>query len=255
MVNRKKERPVAKTPNKREKAADGPGLAPDPEAKNPDALTIERRPGESKAQTMAEISMSPIVRNAALGRTFADSFFGDFKDGKRSDLDACVATTRSNCLQVREGDLSSVTDMLTAQMGALDALFTSMVARAGKNMGKHPDAVDRYMGLALKAQTGCRTTAETLARIKRGGKQTVKVVHVHEGGQAVVADTVNNQTNHGVGVSGGVNAGNTKQSHEQAANAVIAALPGPDTARDGMPLPSFEGEEAVPIARGSGRGS
>ncbi len=102
------------------------------------------------------------------------------------------------------------------------------------------------MNLAFKAQAGCRTTAETLARIKRDGKQTVKVVHVHEGGQAVVADTFN----HG---QGGVSGEKTEQAHEQSSPS--AALPGPDPERDGVPLPSPKRKEAVPVTRGEVSGS
>lgn len=172
--------------------------------KSPDSLTLVEREGKSRAEIHAEASLSPVIRNAILSKTYGDEFFGCNKDGERSDIDASVAFVTEKCAEVRAGNLDHVTDMLVAQMATLDTLFTTMCSRAGSNMGKYPEAVDRYFNWAMKAQAGCRTTAETLARIKRGGKQTVKVVHVHEGGQAVVADTVNQQTNHsGRGVDGG----------------------------------------------------
>ncbi|OYU35259.1 MAG: hypothetical protein CFE35_09710 [Novosphingobium sp. PASSN1] len=43
----------------------------------------------------------------------------------------------------------------------------------------------RYMRLALKAQAACRSTLEALARLHQPREQTVKHVHVSEGGQAV----------------------------------------------------------------------
>lgn len=194
---------------------------------------------------MAETSASTIVRNAAVARAFADDVFGDMTDGDTSDLDHCVKMVGDQCAAVRNGNLDHATDMLAAQMVTLDTLFTDYVKRAGTNAGTYPQAFERYMNLALKAQARCQATAESLAKIKRGGKQTVKVVHVHEGGQAVVADTVNN----GMGGKTGADVGNSEQCHEQAADALVAALPGPDETRDGVPLPSLERKEKVPLTR------
>jgi len=41
-----------------------------------------------------------------------------------------------------------------------------MSRRAALNMGEHMGAMETYMRLALKAQSQCRTTLETLAEIK-----------------------------------------------------------------------------------------
>ena len=52
------------------------------------------------------------------------------------------------------------------QAHTLDALFNESARRAGNNLGHYPDTVDKYMRLALMAQSQCRTTIETLAEIK-----------------------------------------------------------------------------------------
>src|SRR3546814_5532823 len=87
-----------------------------------------------------------------------------------------------------KGDLSLASRIFTSQAISLDALFTDMARRSGNNMGHYPDAADRYMRLALKAQAACRSTLEALARLHQPREQTVKHVHVNEGGQAVVAE-------------------------------------------------------------------
>lgn len=135
--------------------------------------------------------------------------------------------------------------MLTAQALTLDAMFTEYGRRAMANLGDYPDAVERYTNLASKAQAQCRTTIETLARVKRGGKQTVKVVHVHEGAQAVVTDTFNHG---GAGSGGGGEFKTDVPPHGQGTRR--AALPGPNEAGYGMPLPCDARKEAVPASRG-----
>lgn len=61
-------------------------------------------------------------------------------------------------------------------------------------MGQYPDAAERYMRLALKAQAACRSTLDALARLHQPREQTVKHVHVSDGGQAAVADHFHQNT-------------------------------------------------------------
>src|SRR3546814_1735162 len=72
-----------------------------------------------------------------------------------------------------KGDLSLASRIFTSQAISLDALFTDMARRSGNNMGHYPDAADRYMRLALKAQAACRSTLEALARLHQPREQTV----------------------------------------------------------------------------------
>jgi hypothetical protein len=56
--------------------------------------------------------------------------------------------------------------MLTSQAIALDSIFNRLAIQAHASIGKHPKVVDVYLRLALKAQSQCRATAETLANLK-----------------------------------------------------------------------------------------
>jgi hypothetical protein len=57
--------------------------------------------------------------------------------------------------------------MLTSHAHTLDAIFHELIARArGEARAGHLQAAETYMRLALKSQSQCRTTVETLAEIK-----------------------------------------------------------------------------------------
>jgi hypothetical protein len=57
--------------------------------------------------------------------------------------------------------------MLVAQAHTLDALFHSFTYRSMRNSAEgYLPAAETYMRLALKAQSQCRATVETLAEIK-----------------------------------------------------------------------------------------
>ena len=65
-----------------------------------------------------------------------------------------------------DGDLNRVDAMLVTQAYTLDAIFNELAQRAAANMGEYMNATDLYLRLALKAQSQCRATLETLAEIK-----------------------------------------------------------------------------------------
>lgn len=199
------------------------------------SLEIPAEPGKSRVQQITELTLSTVGRNALNAKGFAGRGFSD-----AADYELTVGIMSKVCGNVRKGNLNDLTDMLAAQAFTLDTMFSEYSRMAMCNLGQYPEAVDRYTHLAAKAQANCRATVETLARVKRDGKQTVKVIHVHEGGQAVVADTINQ--------GGGQSARNDGQAQAKMGDASLAALPGPDSSRDGVRL-AFDAERAVPDAR------
>ena len=101
----------------------------------------------------------------------------------------------------------------------LDTMFTEMTRRMAPNMGEHLAATEIYARIALKAQAQSRATLEALAKLHQLCNQTVRHVHVNEGGQAVIADQVHHH-------AGGVENGKSiKQSHAPEAANAGAALP------------------------------
>jgi len=99
-----------------------------------------------------------------------------------------------------------------------------------------------FGNLATKFQRTFTAQMEALNKIRRGGEQVVKHVHVYEGGQAVVAGTINQHR------EGGGNNGTASQSDAANAIAGIATLPRQDPQRDALPV-AGHAERSVPDAR------
>ena len=76
--------------------------------------------------------------------------------------------------------------MLVAQAHSLEAIFHELARRAALNMGEYINAAETYMRLALKAQSQCRATIETLALMKNPQPVTfVRQANVAHGPQQV----------------------------------------------------------------------
>ena len=99
-----------------------------------------------------------------------------------------------------------------------------------------------FGNLATKLLRTSQGQMETLARMRRGGEQVVRHIHVdNRGGQAVIAERV--QT--GVKENGKID----EQSHATGASSIGPALLGTDSFGNGVPVSSREGPEALPHAR------
>jgi hypothetical protein len=75
--------------------------------------------------------------------------------------------------------------MLMTQAHTLDAIFNELARRAASNMGEYMNAMERYLRLALKAQSQCRATLETLATIKNPPVIYAKQANIANGPQQV----------------------------------------------------------------------
>jgi hypothetical protein len=81
-------------------------------------------------------------------------------------VDALVAELDAQAKAVNAGDLARGEAMLTAQAHTLDLIFATCAQRAHRNMGEYPNAAELYFRVALRAQSQCRATWETLATMK-----------------------------------------------------------------------------------------
>ena len=203
-------------------------------------LDIVKRDDEKVGRTLARVTLDPQTRNANLAMSFGSQMFGD---RLKPEIAESSAVLGEEIQRAMKGDLSLASRIYTSQAISLDTLFTDMARRSGLNMGQYPDAADRYMRLALKAQSACRSTLEALARLHQPREQTVKHVHVNEGGQAVVADHFHQQT------GDRENGKSVKQSEATGPAGPIAALPSPDPFGNGVSITSRERQTAMPNAR------
>jgi hypothetical protein len=206
-----------------------------------DALVVEQSSDETGAQAMARKVLDPGFRHAVTASSFAGKVLGSSIEhpGLMDYVDHVLKVGA----KAETGDLAIASRLLASQAITLDAMFTELARRTALNMGEYIGAAESYGRLALKAQSNCRATVEALAKLHQPREQTVRHVHVNDGGQAVIAD----QFHHHAG--GARNAESINQSDATGAAGDCAALRGPDPARDGVPIPSRQREAALQDAR------
>ena len=208
---------------------------------NPKELVLTQTKDENPDDVLSAAILGQNIRHGVVAMSYAKPMIAG--TGENFNLMACARFVQRRASGAINGDLSFASAMLASQATTLDNVFTEMARRAGENVGKYPDAMERYMRLALKAQANSRATLETLAKLHQPREQTVRHVHVYEGGQAVVVD----QFNHHTGMP--ENANRAEQSHEQGARG--SPMPGAQSGGQPLPLPSDEGAEALSQAWGN----
>jgi hypothetical protein len=123
----------------------------------PNQTITTRRPDEDRAVTDARTVMRPTVQAAVTLKEYSQSF-GEL------DLLGLVDSLTEQTEAANGGDLNRGEVMLAAQAHTLDAIFNNLAQRA-INV-QRMDHLDCYLKLALRAQSQCRATWETLATIK-----------------------------------------------------------------------------------------
>lgn len=157
-----------------------------PSASKANTLTMRQEQGKSRERMMAESALASPVASAITARTFATGRFGEL------DLTESMAVMVEQVNKARSGDLSGGEGMLMAQAVALDSIFNELARRAALNMGEHMQAMETYVRLALKAQSQCRTTLETLATIKNPPVVFARQANIAHGPQQVNNGVPNN---------------------------------------------------------------
>lgn len=167
---------------------------------------------------------APVARHALLSKALASRVFNN---DTQPSLEASVIELRDQAEAVGRGDTRALSNMLYAQAMTLDTVFTELLKRSCANLGEHPTAAERYMHTAFKAQSASRSTVEALMRLHQ--QQTVKHVHVNDGGQAVIADEFHHHSGNN----------NAKQPHASSSpDAPSASLRSEDKIREAVPVAS-----------------
>jgi hypothetical protein len=86
---------------------------------------------------------------------------------------------------VHSGDMGRPEAMLITQAHTLNELFNNLTRRAASNMGEYMNAVETYLRLALKAQSQCRATLETLSAVKNPPVVYARQANIAQGHQQV----------------------------------------------------------------------
>lgn len=141
-------------------------------------LEIRRDASEDESAAIARNVTSPTVRGAVTSQAFS-KVFGE------TDLQSLVNELSNQCVKVKDGNLARAESLLVAQAHTLDAIFNELARRAALNMGEYLNTTERYLRLALKAQSQCRATLETLATIKNPPVIYAKQANITNGPQQV----------------------------------------------------------------------
>jgi hypothetical protein len=214
-----------------------------PAAAANNALNAPKRNDETEFQATARAVIAPGFRHGqAAAQLYSAQFKGtDFGPGMADYSDAIMQAAN----MAEKGDLSFASRTLAAHAMTLDTIFTEMARRMALNMGEYLGATETYARIVLKAQAGSRAAFEELAKLHQPREQTVRHVHVNEGGQAVIADEFHTQT----GVQ--ENGQSIRQPHATGTGAAgpSPALQCPDPLGGAVPLPSREGQGPMQDAR------
>ncbi len=213
--------------------------ATDPAAPTP--LVVEAQPNETARQAVARKFTGPFTRHGLITSEACSRLVNSFDGNMKPGLVDFAYAIKERADKAATGDLATSSAVLMAQALSLDGIFTEYARIALVNVTSHMDASERYMRLALKAQANSRATIEALAKLHQPREQTVRHVHVNEGGQAVIADQFHHHT------GGKQNGQSANQPYAQ--SPCGAALPSPDPHGQGLPIASSEGQPAMPNAR------
>ena len=151
-------------------------------------LEVTARPGVSEDRQRADLATDGIASNAST----AIAFMRHQHPGL--SLTDMVHSLQEQGRRVNNNDFTQQEQMLNAQSNALNAVFAELLRRAALNLGEYPDATERYLRLAFKAQSQCRTTIETLAAIKNPPVFT-RQANIAHGPQQVNNDSAGRHVN------------------------------------------------------------
>lgn len=128
-----------------------------PKTEAPKAIPPATPQKEAEADTLIHLALRPTVQAGV-------TLLAYNKGLDERSIKTLVSDLDKQCESVGSGDLARAESMLTAQAHTLDAIFNRM-ARVAVQC-EHLDNLDVNLRLALKAQSQCRATLETLAAIK-----------------------------------------------------------------------------------------
>jgi hypothetical protein len=227
------------------------------EAKRRNAARAERPALEYKLEgaTTLHTDIAPDV-----AETLLDAFGTTSKDFLASELNLLGGQLAVGPLHTGQREMNAalaaidgtrpeneMAAMLASQMAATHSLAMDMLGRTRR--AGTPEQMQAHGALATKLLRTFTAQTEALAKIKRGGEQTVRVEHVHvyPGGQAIVGSVSNRK------VEGGGLDEKENQAYRTQVQRAITAAPGPallgsNQIRDALPEAGGETQEAVPAA-------
>ncbi len=114
----------------------------------------------AQEKVLKQLAQSPELTNSAVVLAYKGSIAGD-----KIDLSDILDSLQQSSEQLQsDAPLHLTENILISQAQSLNVMFCDLAIKA--NNQKHIDNMDKFLKLALKAQSQCRATLETLANIK-----------------------------------------------------------------------------------------
>lgn len=147
----------------------------------PHVVTVNVQEGDDVELRTAEAVTGPYIPNAIALASFARGTIGTVY------LDKLTLAMSEGAKRVQAGDMSAVEAMLITQATTLNALFADLTRRASNNLGNgHTfEAGEQLFKMALRAQSQCRATLETLATVKNPPVVFARQANIANGPQQV----------------------------------------------------------------------
>jgi hypothetical protein len=144
----------------------------------PHQLPVVVREGETVDRASARAVLHPSTGAAAATMNFRPAGFD------LVPLKDLVEELDAQCKSVVDGSLTRPEAILMAQAVTLDTIFGRLAHQASMFIAT-PDILDRYLRLALKAQSQSRATLETLAAVKNPPVVYARQANISHGHQQV----------------------------------------------------------------------
>jgi hypothetical protein len=143
------------------------------------SIEVFVQPGETPDRAVAGMVARGLTMNASTVIRFAEH------EHEGLSLMDMALELRDQGEAVNRGDLSALERLLTAQAMSLNSIFGELARVAKCNLFKVPDVADRYLRLALRAQSQSRATVETLAAVKNPSVVFARQANIAHGPQQV----------------------------------------------------------------------
>lgn len=115
----------------------------------------------TRERLLSKIAVDGTFANALTIQIFAHGHMGEHGSVQQTADSLGDKITAS-----KQGSTAVADELLISQAVTLNTVFTELLRRAALNVSAYPEAMERYMRLAFKAQSQSRATLESLAKIK-----------------------------------------------------------------------------------------
>ncbi|WP_411725275.1 hypothetical protein [Methyloglobulus sp.] len=148
-------------------------VASEAAVKPKNSFIVEAQPGELNAAIIAKTIIRPEVQAALTMQAWENS----------ADTTELAVALSDQIAELNKGDLKRPEAMLLMQAHTLDAIFNTLARKADRQ--EYMKNTETFLRLALKAQSQCRATLETLAAIKNPPVIFAKQANISSGHQQV----------------------------------------------------------------------